>query len=55
MQGFRAVGGVQRFISVYSAIRNLFVAPHEKRSALATHLQRIHAMALWKAGTDIMA
>ncbi|TBA93104.1 IS6 family transposase, partial [Rhizobium ruizarguesonis] len=28
MQGFRSVGGLQRFISVFSAVRNLFVAPH---------------------------
>lgn len=49
MQGFRSVGGVQRFISIFSAVRNLFVAPHHKRSALATHIQRICAMAQWRA------
>ncbi|TAZ81731.1 IS6 family transposase, partial [Rhizobium ruizarguesonis] len=36
MQGFRSVGGLQRFISVFSAVRNLFVAPHQRHSALAT-------------------
>ena len=49
MQGFRSVGGLQRFISVFSAVRNLFVAPHHKRSALAVHIHRIRAMAQWKA------
>jgi putative transposase len=34
MQGFRSVGGLQRFISVFSAVRNLFVAPHQRHSAL---------------------
>ncbi|WP_443726237.1 IS6 family transposase [Rhizobium mongolense] len=51
MQGFRSVGGLQRFISVFSAVRNLFVAPQQKRSALATHIHRIRAMAQWKAVT----
>ncbi len=35
MQRFRSVGGLQRFVSIFSAVRNLFVAPHQKRSALA--------------------
>jgi len=53
MQGFRSVGSLQRFISVFSAVRNLFVAPHQKHSALATHIHRIQAMAQWRlvAGT----
>ncbi|MDH6206675.1 IS6 family transposase [Rhizobium leguminosarum] len=51
MQGFRSVGGLQRFISVFSAVRNLFVAPHQRHSALATHIHRIRAMAQWKAVT----
>ena len=29
MQGFRSVGGMQRFVSIFSAVRNLFVAPHQ--------------------------
>ncbi|RVL87552.1 IS6 family transposase [Sinorhizobium meliloti] len=49
MQGFRSVGGLQRFISAFSAVRNLFVAPHQRHSALATHIHRIRAMAQWKA------
>jgi putative transposase len=55
MQGFRSVGGLQRFISVFSAVRNLFVAPNQKRSALATHIHRIRAMAQWKVVTGASA
>ncbi|MBB3916003.1 putative transposase [Rhizobium fabae] len=51
MQGFRSAGSLQRFTSVFSAVRNLFVPPHQKRSALATHIHRIHSMAQWKAVT----
>ncbi|KSV72220.1 hypothetical protein N183_27005 [Sinorhizobium sp. Sb3] len=55
MQGFRSVGGLQRFTSVFSAVRNLFVAPHQKHSALATLVHRIRAMAQWKAVTGATA
>lgn len=55
MQGFRSAGGLQHFISVFSAIRNHFVPPHQKHSALATHLHRICAMAQWKAATGAVA
>jgi putative transposase len=55
MQRFRSVGGLQRFIAVFSAVRNVFVPPHHKRSALATHLHRIHALAQWKAVAGVTA
>ena len=55
MQGVRSVGGLQRFVSIFSAVRNLFVAPHQKRSALATHIHRGRAMAQWKAVTAASA
>ena len=55
MQGFRSAGGLQRFISVFSAVRNLFLPPHQKRSALATHIHRIRAIAQWKAVTGATA
>jgi putative transposase len=48
MQGFRSPGGLQRFVSVFSAIRNLFVPPRSRRSALATRLHRLSAVAEWK-------
>ncbi len=49
MQGFRSPGALQRFISIFSALRNLFVPPHSKRSALALHIHRLQAMAECKA------
>jgi putative transposase len=55
MQRFRSVGGLQRFVSIFSAVRNLFAAPHQKRSALAAHIHRIRAMAQWKAVTSASA
>ncbi|MEZ0167343.1 IS6 family transposase [Microvirga sp. TS319] len=55
MQGFRSPGGLQRFTFVLSAIRNLFVPPCSRRSALATHLHRLNAMAEWKAAAGLIA
>ena len=49
MQGFRSPGGLQRFTTIFSAVRNLFVPPRSHRSALATHLHRLTAMVEWKA------
>jgi putative transposase len=55
MQGFRSAGGLQRFTSVFSAMRNLFVSPRSHRSALATHLHRLQALAAWKAAAGVLA
>ena len=46
MQGFRSPGGLQRFVSIFSALRNLFVPPRSNRSAL-THFI---ACRLWRNG-----
>lgn len=51
MQGFRSWPGLQRFAQVFSAVRNHFVPPSSKRSALPTHLHRLKAMAEWKSVT----
>jgi putative transposase len=51
MQGFRSPGGLQRIVSIFSAIRNLFVSPRISRSALQIHLHRLNAMAERKAVT----
>ena len=51
MQGFRSWPGLQRFVSTFSAVRNLFVPPRSHRSAFATHLHRLSAMAEWKSVT----
>ncbi len=53
MQGFRSPGSLQRFVSIFSALRNLFVPPRSKRSALATHIHRLQAMAEWKVVTVV--
>ena len=55
MQGFRSPGGLQRFLPVFSAVRNLFVPPRSKSSALTIHLHRIGAIAHWKAVADVAA
>ncbi|QRM34066.1 IS6 family transposase [Microvirga sp. VF16] len=55
MHGFRSPGSLQRFVSVFSAVRNLFVPPRSRRSALATHLRRLKAMAAWKSAAGVVA
>jgi putative transposase len=51
MQGFRSPGSLQRFVSMFSALRNLFVPHRSKRCAFHMHLHRLKAMAEWKAVT----
>jgi putative transposase len=55
MQRFRSPGALQRFTSVFSAVRNLFVPPRSKRSAIAVHLHRIRAIVRWKAVAGTIA
>lgn len=55
MQGFRSPGSLQRFISIFSALRNLFVPTRPKRSALAIHIHRLQAMAEWKIAVGDLA
>jgi putative transposase len=55
MQGFRSPGGLQRFVSVFSAIRNFFVPPRFRRSALTTRLHRLNAMVEWKSVASVTA
>jgi putative transposase len=55
MQGFRSPGSLQRFVSILSAVRNLFVPPRSERSALAIHIHRLQAMAEWKAAAGTHA
>ncbi|API55228.1 IS6 family transposase [Rhizobium beringeri] len=55
MQRFRSPGSLQRFVSVFSAIRNLFVAARSNHSATAVHLHRLTAMAHLKAVTATAA
>src|SRR5215208_4218917 len=55
MQGFRSPRYLQRFVSVFSAVRNLFVPPRSSRSGAATHLHRLTAMAEWKSVASVAA
>ncbi|RDI50312.1 IS6 family transposase [Microvirga subterranea] len=55
MKGFRSPRYLQRFVSVFSAVRNLFVSPRSRRSPCATHLHRINAMAAWKVAANVAA
>ena len=55
MQGFRSPRYLQRFVNVFSAVRNLFVPPRSNRSALAMRLHRLNAMAEWKAMANFAA
>lgn len=54
MQGFRSPGGLQRFVSVFSAVRNLFLPLRSKRSAFQNRIHRIHAIGEWKAAAEAM-
>lgn len=55
MQRFRTPSALQRFTSVFSAVRNLFVPPRAKSSAIAVHLHRLRAIAHWKAVAETVA
>jgi putative transposase len=55
MQGFRSPRYLQRFVSVFSAVRNLFVPSRSGRSASATRLHRLTAIAEWKSAASIAA
>lgn len=48
-QGFRSVGSLQHFVSIFSAVRNLFVPARLNRSATQIRNHRRNAMAAWKA------
>ena len=50
-QGFRSQGGLQRFVAIFSALRNLFVLPRTNRSANAIRHHRLDAMAQWNIAT----
>jgi putative transposase len=55
MQRFRSSGAPQRFASILSAVRNLFVPTSSKHSVIALHLHRLEAMAHWTAVTGTAA
>jgi putative transposase len=55
MQGFRSTSGLQRFVSIFSAVRNRFVPPPSKHSTIATRLHRRQAIAHWNAIAGVVA
>jgi len=55
LQKFRSSGGCQRFVSVFSAVRNLFVPPASVSSALSRHIHRLGAFAQWNAAVTLAA
>jgi putative transposase len=54
MPGFGSWSGLQRSLNL-SAVRNHFVPPRLRRSAIAPHLHRLAAMAEWNSVTLIAA
>jgi putative transposase len=55
MQRFRSPDALQRFVSVFSAVRNLFVPTHLKKTATDLHLHRLTAIAHWRSVAGIAA
>jgi putative transposase len=55
MQGFRSWSGLQRFVPVFSAVRNLFVPTRSDRSAFAIHLHRLNALVEWHSAAAVSA
>lgn len=52
MQGYRSPGGLQRFVSIHSAIRNCFSVPARRRSALTIRYHRLEAFDLWNTAAN---
>lgn len=48
-QGFRSIGSLQQFLSIFSAVRNLFTPARANRSALQILIHRCKALAEWNA------
>lgn len=53
MQTFRLLDGCQRFASVFSVIRNLFVPPASIIIALSRYIHRVTAFAQWNNATAL--
>ena len=54
MQGYRSPGGLQRFVSVHSAILNCFSVPSRRRAALTIRYHRLEAFDVWNAAAHIV-
>jgi len=53
MQGYRSLGGLQRFVSIHSSIRNCFPVPARRRSALTIRYHRLEAFDAWNAVVSV--
>jgi putative transposase len=54
-QRFRSPSALQRFVSIFSAVRNLFVPASSKRSAIDVHMHRLRVIAHWRCVAGIAA
>lgn len=54
-QGFRSIASLQKFVSIFSAVRNLFVPSQTNCSATQVRNHRRQAMAEWKAVSALSA
>lgn len=50
-QGFRSVGSLQHFVSIFSAVQNLFVPSQTNRSAAQIRTHRRQAMTAWETAS----
>ena len=53
MQAHRSPGGLQRFVSIHSAVRNCFSVPARRRAALTIRYHRMKALCAWKVAASI--
>ena len=53
MQGHRSPGGLQRFVSIHSAVRNCFSVPARRRAALTIRYHRMEALRTWRVAASI--
>ena len=53
MQGHRSPRGLQRFVSMHSAIRNCFSVPSKRRPALTIRSHRLEALDAWNVAAGI--
>ena len=54
MRGHRSPGGLQRFVSMHSAVRNRFVPPaRRRRSAQTVRYHRLEAFGVWRQAAGL--
>ena len=54
MRGHRSPSGLQRFVSMHSAVRNRFAPPaRRRRSAQTTRYHRLEAFGVWREAAGL--